>query len=67
MSEQIKSKIIDHLKSGNYQPTKPRGLAAEAALAEAARVGVFAMRFSWEAMGLGTHLDAGLVSVGRLS
>lgn len=34
MSEQIKSKIIDHLKSGNYRPTKPRGLAKELNLAE---------------------------------
>ena len=29
MSEQIKAKIISHLQSGGYQPTKPRGLARE--------------------------------------
>ena len=29
MSEQIKAKIISHLQSGGYQPTKPRVLARE--------------------------------------
>jgi ribonuclease R len=34
MSEEINSQILSHLKSADYQPTKPRGLAKELNLAE---------------------------------
>ena len=29
MSEQLKSKILDHIKSDRYRPQRPRGLAKQ--------------------------------------